>query len=47
MKKETSSMKRNRFIANTAVHIILGIMSVIWLFPVVWIVLESFKSAAD
>ncbi len=47
MKKETSSMKRNRFIANTAVHIILGIMSVIWLFPVVWIVLESFNSAAD
>ena len=47
MKKETSSMKRNRFIANTAVHIILGILAVVWLFPVVWIVLESFNAHPD
>lgn len=46
-KKETSSMKRNRFIANTIVHIILAILSIIWLFPVVWILLESFNSASD
>ena len=44
MKKETSSMKRNRFIANTVVHIILTIMAIIWLFPVVWLLLESFNS---
>ena len=47
MKKETSSMKRNRFIANTAVHIILTIMAIVWLFPVVWLLLESFNSDPD
>lgn len=47
MNKETSSMKRNRFIANTAVHVILTIMSIVWLFPVVWILLESFNANPD
>ena len=47
MNKQTSSMKRNRFIANTAVHIVLTILSIIWLFPVVWIVLESFNANAN
>ena len=46
-KKETGSMKRNRFIANTIVHVILAILSIIWLFPVVWIVLESFNANPD
>lgn len=40
---KTGSMKRNRFIANTAVHIILGIMAFVWLFPILWIVMESFN----
>lgn len=40
---KTGSMKRNRFIADTAVHIILGIMAFVWLFPIVWIVMESFN----
>lgn len=47
MNKETSSMKRNRFISNTIVHIILTILSIIWLFPVVWILLESFNAKPD
>lgn len=47
MNKETSSMKRNRFIANTVVHVILTIMSIVWLFPVVWILLESFNANPD
>lgn len=38
-----SSMKRNRFIADTAVHVILSIMAIIWLFPVVWVIMESFN----
>jgi arabinogalactan oligomer/maltooligosaccharide transport system permease protein len=46
-KKETGSMKRNRFIANTIVHVVLAILSIIWLFPVVWIVLESFNANPD
>ena len=31
-------------IADTAVHIILTILSFIWLFPVVWILMESFNT---
>lgn len=46
MKKETSSMKQNRFIANTIVHIILSIMAIVWLFPVFWIISESFNAGA-
>lgn len=46
-KQETGSMKRNRFIGNTIVHVILTILSIIWLFPVVWIVLESFNANPD
>ena len=40
---KTSSMKRNRMIADTSVHIILGIMAFVWLFPILWIVMESFN----
>lgn len=46
-KQETGSMKRNRFIGNTIVHVILTILSIIWLFPVVWIVLASFNANPD
>ena len=31
-------------IADTTVHIILTILSIIWLFPVLWIVMESFNT---
>lgn len=46
-KQETGSMKRNRFIGNTIVHVVLTILSIIWLFPVVWIVLASFNANPD
>ena len=46
-KQETGSMKRNRFIGNTIVHVILTILSIIWLFAVVWIVLASFNANPD
>jgi arabinogalactan oligomer/maltooligosaccharide transport system permease protein len=45
--KETGSMRQNRLIANTIVHTILTIMSIVWLFPVVWIILESFNAKPD
>lgn len=41
--KKTGSMKRNRMIANISVHTLLTIMSIIWLFPIFWIVLISFR----
>lgn len=35
--------KTKKFITNTFVHIGLGIMVVIWLFPIFWVVLTSFR----
>ena len=40
---KTGSMRRNRMIADTAVHILLGIMAIIWIFPVLWVILTSFR----
>lgn len=40
---KTGSMRRNRMIADTAVHILLGIMGIIWIFPVLWVILISFR----
>ncbi len=44
---KTGSMRRNRMIADTAVHIILGIMAIIWIFPVFWVVLTSFRGESS
>ena len=41
--KLTSSMKTRKFITNSIVHIILTILSLIWLFPIFWVVLTSFR----
>ncbi len=38
------SAKKRRFINNTIVHVILGILAVIWVFPIVWVVLTSFRA---
>lgn len=37
------SMKTRSFIYNTFIHLILSIMSVIWLLPIAWLVLVSFR----
>ena len=36
-------MRRNRIIANTFVYAILIILSIIWLYPIVWIILSAFR----
>ena len=36
-------MARNKQIMDTAVHVILGIMAFIWVFPIIWIVLTAFR----
>ncbi|MCD8371765.1 MAG: sugar ABC transporter permease [Clostridia bacterium] len=36
-------MKRRRIISNTVVYIVLVIMSIVWLFPFVCLVLQSFR----
>lgn len=41
---KTSSMARNRKIADTTVHTILGVMAFIWVFPIFWIVMTAFRT---
>ena len=41
--KQHMGMKKKTRLSNTAIYIILVIMSIIWLFPVVSIVLQSFR----
>lgn len=37
------SQKTRRFAANTFIHILLGVLSVIWILPIVWLVMTSFR----
>lgn len=37
------SMRRKKTIVNTLVHILLTILSFIWLFPIAWIIMTSFR----
>lgn len=43
MMKKTHSMKRRKFLINTLVHIFLAILSVIWIIPILWIIMTSFR----
>lgn len=42
--KATASMKTRKFISNTIVHVILAVMAVVWVFPIFWVVLTSFRA---
>lgn len=44
MKRESGSAKTRRIITNSLVHVLLAILAVIWLFPIFWVVLTSFKT---
>lgn len=44
MAKQFQSAKKKRMINNTVVHIVLAILAVIWLFPIFWVVLTSFRA---
>ncbi len=41
--KQTSARKK-RIINDTIVHIVLAILAIIWVFPIVWVVLTSFRA---
>lgn len=43
-KKETASAKTRRFITNTIVHVCLAVLAAVWLFPILWVVLTSFRA---
>ena len=36
-------MKQKKFIVDTACHILLAVLSVIWVLPIVYVVLTSFR----
>lgn len=37
-------MKAKRFITNTACHILLAVLSIIWVLPVIYVILTSFRA---
>lgn len=42
--KKYKSAKRRRFANNVAVHTALAILAVVWVFPVFWVVMTSFRA---
>lgn len=42
--KKLSSAGRRRFLNNSIVHVILAVLATIWVFPIVWVVLTSFRA---
>lgn len=42
--KKMGSAKRKRFINNTIVHVCLAILAIVWVFPIAWVVLTSFRA---
>lgn len=43
-KKENVSAKTKRFISNSVVHAVLAVMAAVWVFPIFWVILTSFKT---
>ena len=43
VKKERSA-KRTRLINNTIVHVILAVLAAIWVLPIAWVILTSFRA---
>ncbi len=44
MKKKERSAKTKRIFSNTLVHIILAVLAIIWLFPIFWVIMTSFRA---
>lgn len=43
-KHETTSAKTKRTVTNVIVHAVLSVLAVIWVFPIFWVVLTSFRA---
>jgi len=37
-------MKKKKFIVNTACHILLAVLSIIWILPIIYVILTSFRA---
>ncbi|MEG1458218.1 MAG: sugar ABC transporter permease [Acetivibrio sp.] len=42
--KKKTSMKTKQFVSNSIVHAVLAVLSVIWVFPIAWVLLTSFRA---
>lgn len=42
--KKQRSAKSKRIVNNTIVHIVLAVLAVVWVFPIVWVILTSFRA---
>lgn len=42
--KKMGSAKRRRFINNIIVHVLLSVLAILWIFPIAWVVLTSFRA---
>ena len=42
-KNETQSASAKRRVTNIIVHVFLGVLAFIWLFPIMWVILTSFR----
>ena len=42
--KKQRSAKSKRLVNNTIVHIVLAILAIVWVFPIVWVILTSFRA---
>ncbi len=44
MKRKQKSAKTKKFITNSLVHILLAVLAVVWLFPIFWVIMTSFRT---
>jgi hypothetical protein len=44
MKEKQSSMSTTRLVTNIIVHVVLAILAIIWVLPIIWIILTSFRA---
>ena len=42
--RKFQSAKRKRFINNSIVHVVLAVLAAIWVFPILWVILTSFRA---
>lgn len=39
-----NKMSTRRVVTNTIVHIILGLLALVWVFPIFWVIMTSFRA---
>lgn len=44
MKKQTTSYKAKKRTVNILIHVLLAVLAVIWIFPIAWVVMISFRA---